>query len=77
MTEGKITPLKNNIASNEKINFTLNELIDVFGASRPTLLRLTHMEGGLPHFYIGKKILYPRQALIEWVNLRAQEGAVL
>lgn len=59
MTEGKITPLKNNIASDEKINFTLNELIDVFGASRPTLLRLTHMEGGLPHFYIGKKNTVP------------------
>lgn len=62
---------------NGKINIFSEEAAKALGVSRPTLLRWTHMEGGLPHFYAGRKILYPVQGLIEWSNKRAQEGAVL
>lgn len=60
----------------EKITLTVQEAAEQMGVSRPTLLNWTHIPG-FPCFRAGRKILIPRQALIEWANQQAQEGAVL
>lgn len=64
------------IVTSEKITLTVQEAAEQLNVSRPTLLNWTHLDG-FPCFRAGRKILIPRQALIEWANLRAQEGAVL
>ena len=63
-------------ATSEKITLTVQEAAEQLNVSRPTLLSWTRL-AGFPCFRAGRKILIPRQALIEWVSLRAQEGAVL
>lgn len=64
-------------ATAEKINLTSDEAAAAMNVSKPTLLRWTHMIDGVPHFYAGRKILYPRQRLVEWANKQAEMRAVL
>lgn len=61
----------------EKINLNSDEAAAALNVSKPTLLRWTHMVDGVPHFYAGRKPLYPRQRLIEWANKQAEMRAVL
>lgn len=64
-------------ATAEKITLTVAEAAEQLGISRPTLLNWVHMSGGIPHFFAGRKILIPRQALIDWTIKQAEMGAVL
>lgn len=68
---------ENERATVSKIVFTTAEAAEQVGVSMPILLRWVHMDGGIPHFRSSRKILIPRQALIEWVNKQAEMGAVL
>lgn len=61
----------------EKINFNSDEATAALGVSKPTLLKWTHMDGGIPHFYVGRKLLYPRQGLIDWSNKQAEKRSIL
>lgn len=60
-----------------KINLSRKEAAEEIGVSLPTLQRLTHMCGGVPHFHVGRKILYPRQGLIEWAARQGEARSVL
>ncbi len=60
-----------------KINLSRKEASEELGVSLPTLQRLTQMRGGVPHFHVGRKILYPRQELIVWAAQQAEARAVL
>lgn len=66
-----------NESASEKINLSRKEAAVVIGVSLPTLQRLTHMCGGVPHFHVGRKILYPRQGLIEWAARQGEARSVL
>ena len=61
----------------EKINLSRKEAAAMLGVSLPTLQRLTHMCGGVPHFHVGRKVLYPRQGLIEWAARQGEARSVL
>lgn len=65
----------NNVA--EKINLSRREAAEQIGVSLPTLQRLTQMTGGIPHFSVGRRLLYPRQALIAWAAQQAEARTVL
>lgn len=68
MTEKSVT--------GETIILTVQQAAEQMNVSRPTLLNWTHLPG-FPCFRVGRKILIPRQSLVEWANERASEGAVL
>ena len=60
----------------ERICLTVEQAAQSLGISRPTLLELTH-KADFPCFRIGRRILIPKNALIEWADRRAMEGATL
>ena len=60
----------------ETLILTVQQAADQMNVSRPTMLNWTH-RADFPCFRAGRKILIPRQALIEWANRQAREGAVL
>lgn len=60
----------------ETIILTVQQAAEQMNVSRPTLLNWTH-KPDFPCFRVGRKILIPRQALVEWANRQAREGAVL
>lgn len=57
----------------EKICLTVEQAAEALGLCRPTVLDLTHSQS-FPSFRVGKRILIPRNALVEWANQRAREG---
>lgn len=61
-------------AANEKITLSVLEAAQAVGVSRPTMLQLVHTKG-FPSFRVGRKILIPRQGLIDWVERQGAEGA--
>ena len=61
----------------EKITLSVAEAAEQLGVCRPTLLSWIHMSDGIPHFRAGRKVLIPRQALIEWATRQANARAVL
>lgn len=60
----------------ETIILTVQQAADQMNVSRPTMLNWTR-RADFPCFRVGRKILIPRQALVEWANIQAREGAVL
>ena len=60
----------------ERICLTVEEAARVLGISRITALKLTHTDG-FPCFRVGRRILIPRRALLDWLDRQAAEGAVL
>lgn len=60
----------------ETIILTVQQAADQMNVSRPTMLNWTR-RADFPCFRVGRKILIPRQALVEWANRQAREGAVL
>lgn len=63
------------IPFDQKICVTVEEAALYMSVSRPTMLQFTHMNG-FPCFREGRKILIPRQGLIDWAERRGmQEGA--
>lgn len=61
----------------EKISLTVAEAAEQMSVSRPTILSWVHRADGLPHFYAGRKILIPRQSLVNWATRQADTRAVL
>ena len=70
MIEQKNTP------DEQRICLTVEQAAQSLGISRPTLLGLTH-KAGFPCFRIGRRVLIPRRALLDWLDRQAAEGAVL
>lgn len=60
----------------ETIILTVQQAAEQMNVSRPTMLSWTH-RADFPCFRVGRKILIPRQALVEWANRQAKEGSVL
>lgn len=61
----------------ERITLTVAQAAEQLSVSRPTILNWLHKNDGVPHFYAGRKILIPRQALIDWAAQQANARAVL
>lgn len=76
MSKTMAAEIGNEVCS-EKINLSRREAAAQLGVSLPTLQRLTRMAGGIPHFYVGNRPLYPRQGVTEWVQQQAAKRAVL
>ena len=51
----------------DKLTVTVLEAADILGVSKPTMLELIHT-GDINHKRIGRKILIPYKALVDWVN---------
>ena len=51
----------------EKLTVTVLEDADILGVSKPKMLELIHT-GAINHKRIGRKILIPYKALVDWVN---------
>lgn len=51
---------------------SIADLMQFVGISRPTIYRL--MERGLPCYNLGRRRLFARDALIEWVKSHKDEG---
>ena len=71
MIEQKITT-----TTDEQIALTVEQAAQSLGISRPTMLELTR-KAGFPCFRVGRRILIPRRALLDWLDRKAAEGAVL
>lgn len=62
----------------EKITLTVAEAAELLGVSRPTMLDLLRRgDEGVPHFHVGRKILIPRQGLVEWAAHHGEARSVL
>ena len=70
MIEQKNTP------DEQRICLTVEQASKALGLSRPTMLELTHT-AGFPCFRIGRRVLIPRRALLDWLDRQAAEGARL
>ena len=51
----------------DKLTVTVLEAADILGVSKPKMLELIHT-GSINHKRIGRKILIPYKALVDWVN---------
>ncbi len=51
----------------DKLTVTVLEAAEILGGSRPSMLELIHT-GAINHKRIGRKILIPYKALVDWVN---------
>lgn len=53
----------------DQLVYTVRELCQALGLSRPTVDELTNRhEHPLPHFYAGRRILYPRCDVARWLS---------
>lgn len=51
----------------DKLTVTVREAADILGVSKPSILELIHT-GAINHKRIGRKILIPYKALVDWAN---------
>lgn len=59
-----------------EICWTVEKAAKSCSVSRPTMLAMTRITG-FPCFRVGRKILIPRRALMDWLDRQAAEGATL
>ena len=67
------TFLKGDDTMNEKLAYSVKELPEVLGISRPTAYELVH-RSDFPTISVGKRILIPKAALDRWLMGQADEG---
>lgn len=67
---------KTTTTTDGQIALTVEQASKALGLSRPTMLELTR-RAGFPCFRVGRRILIPRRALLDWLDRQAAEGAVL
>jgi excisionase family DNA binding protein len=67
---------------NEPLLLSAKETAKLLGISERTLFTLTKA-GDVPHIRIGRRIMYPRTSLVEWIeqrsagqNLAARNGVI-
>lgn len=64
------------MSENTKAALSVAEVAATLGLSRPTAYRLVHQEG-FPRLEVGRRIIVPRSAFLEWLDAQARKGAVL
>ena len=56
-----------------KMTLSVNEAAELIGISRPKVYDLLR-DGTLPSIHVGKKIVIPRQAVIDWLSEGESNG---